>query len=865
MLVIALAGCAPVARMEQPAHPGFIRMEAGKTAGQSFMARFDGLAGVSVYLKPDLGGAGNLVAHLHDSPQDPATLGTAQIALAEVTYPGYYRFEFPAIKRSFNKDYYLEIELEGPGSVRLGYANEFAYLNGAFYQNGLPGDSQAAFQLLYDPAFLLLGLANEGGKWFGWLLQAALLLVVPGWGLLSLLAAWNKRHWAEKLGLSAGVSLALYPVLFLWSGVVGLRPGVYFVWLPPLAGLAILFYGKISSLATTRRFSRKENAFIHRAQLFSFPKFSLPDLLLIVLIALIFAVRLWVIRNMDVPLWGDSYQHAVITQLLVDHGGLFHSWEPYAPYETFTVHYGFSAIAALFVWFSGLAAPAATLLTGQVLNGLAVLALFPLAMRISRGNLWAGIGTVLFAGLLSPQPAFFVNWGRYAQLSGQVILPVALCLLWDALSGGLEPSAGPGSNSQRTWLFSRNSLLQISFAGLAFAGLALHYYRMPIFYATFVLAWLIGWGIPHWRFRLANWIPVVIKGLVIAGFGLLLFLPWATRLMNGNLASAVGAGVASAAPLAELVSDFEVWREITLFSSPILLVFALGGFAASLIRRRWMVAALVLWYLGLVAYMAGKILRLPGANMIQSFAILLGLYIPLSLLAGWLIGQFAGLFIDSSHQGEGDSTKFMHGGVTGLQKPAGRSYQKAGPLAERALAIFLLFLACWGAIRQRDILKPGSFSLATRPDVQAMDWIRANTDSQSRFLVEGYRIYGGSSIVGSDAGWWIPLLAGRPNTIPPQYAILNEVPDAADYTKNAVALVAALEKVSPGSPEGLQWLCRENIAYAYIGQGQGKVGYGASQLFSPEELAQSPAFQQIYHQDRVYIFKFDRRVCGGLQ
>ena len=76
--------------------------------------------------------------------------------------------------------------------------------------------------------------------------------------------------------------------------------------------------------------------------------------------------------------------------------------------------------------------PQAVLWMGQVLNGLAVLALYPLGTRIG-GNRWAGVTAVLIGGLLSPMPMGYVNWGRYTQLAGQAILPAAIWLSWVAL------------------------------------------------------------------------------------------------------------------------------------------------------------------------------------------------------------------------------------------------------------------------------------------------------------------------------------------------------------------------------------------------------------------------------------------------
>jgi len=153
------------------------------------------------------------------------------------------------------------------------------------------------------------------------------------------------------------------------------------------------------------------------------------------------------------------------------------------------------------------------------------------------------------------------------------------------------------------------------------------------------------------------------------------------------------------------------------------------------------------------------------------------------------------------------------------------------------------------------------FALVNRPDIRAMAWIRENVPADARFLVEGFRIYGGRSAVGADAGWWIPLLARRENTMPPQYALLNEAPAESGYSQRVVDLVAHLEKRSPASPEGLARLCEWGITHVYIGQGQGKVGAGAVQLFPPEVLADSPAFRPVYHQDRVWIFALNPEAC----
>ncbi|MCX7856359.1 MAG: hypothetical protein N2556_10425, partial [Anaerolineae bacterium] len=70
-----------------------------------------------------------------------------------------------------------------------------------------------------------------------------------------------------------------------------------------------------------------------------------------------------------------------------------------------------------------------------------------------------------------------------------------------------------------------------------------------------------------------------------------------------------------------------------------------------------------------------------------------------------------------------------------------------------------------------------------------------------------------------------------------------------------------LEEHPPASPEGLSRLCEWSITHAYIGQGQGKVGLGAIQLFAPDDFAGSRAFRLVYHQDRVWVFALEPAAC----
>lgn len=97
--------------------------------------------------------------------------------------------------------------------------------------------------------------------------------------------------------------------------------------------------------------------------------------------------------------------------------------------------------------------------------------------------------------------------------------------------------------------------------------------------------------------------------------------------------------------------------------------------------------------------------------------------------------------------------------------------------------------------------------------------------------------------------------------MPPQYALMNEIPSPPEYSEQVVNLTASLESTGLDTSEGLNIICDQDISHIYIGQGQGKIGSGAQPLFSPQELESSPHYELIYHQDRVYIFSLLPGVC----
>jgi hypothetical protein len=787
LVLFALAGCSPFISQEQPVSTGegTVLLD-GQSIGQTFVARDAGLEGIEVFLTPDAPGIGGIQLHLLASPQSSTNLATATLLLERVTAPGFYRFSFSPQDNSSRQAYYLRLDLQGDGKVRVGRASGDQYLEGALYQNDNSVDAQMSFRLLYEPSRMLSSRLAEAAQGFGVLGIAFYLFMLPGLALLTLWSGSSTLSWAEKVGLAIGLSLALYPLLMLWTSLAQLHLGALYAWLPGLIALGVLIWRnrtwRPSVIASTWR-EWQRTAFW-------------PDFALVVLFGLVFLVRFWVIRSLDVPLWGDSYQHTVIAQLITDNGGLFSSWEPYADIQTFTYHFGFHSIAAVFHWISGLSMPQAVLWSGQILNGLAVLALYPLAMRIS-GNPWAGVVALLLGGLLSTMPMGYINWGRYTQLAGQAILPAAIWLGWEVLQA-----------KQRDWGST-------ALAWIALGGLAVTHYRILIFAALFFVAFFLL-NITKLR--------VVLARTVALGIGAgLLFLPWFVHLFAGKIMLILGTQLSTPAAAASgWTQEYNAVGDIFSYLPTYLWLLLPFSVAWRLWLRDKGVAIFTLWWFLVLLAANPQWLRLPGEGALTNFAVFIAAYIPAGVLigaaAGWLVGKW-----------------------------------------QQTRALVLLFVAVcalglWGARQRLSDINLAQSALVTEPDERAAAWIQENTKPDAVFLVNAFFAYGGSSVVGSDAGWWLPLLARRRTTLPPLNYASEEGPRP-DYREWINALPLEIQTKGISSPQVVALLHQRGITHVYIGQRQGQVNAPGPALLPVEQLLASPNFRSVYHQDRVWVFE----------
>ncbi len=799
LLVLVGAAACSARRPDQVRRSGSILLEPGTPASQTFVARYDGLQAVEVYLETLDDLPETLQVRLWDAGSDaPTPLFQIAFPLPAGIEPGWLALPVELQSDSAGEFFRLEIEPLGNGSLVLGSGAPESYRDGGLVLGGQHFEAQMAFRLGYRTLPALFGLLGEGLLAAGMIALAGVVFVLPGWALLSRLdSGWASRALFERLVLSAGAGLALYPVLFLWTHLAGWNLGGGYLWLPPLAGLV--------SLLLRRRADpgRSENP---KGSTVSFR----PDWMVIGVVALLLFSRLWPLRTLEAGMWGDSVHHTLIARLLLDNGGLFSSWQPYADLTTFTYHFGFHSAAALMAWGAGLPAEKAVLWAGQLVNVLAVLALYPLARKLAaplgaRPARWAGLAAVLLAGFAAPMPAAYTNWGRYTQVAGQAVLLVWMALAVDAFE---RPSIG-----------RRTSILH----GLLLAGLGLTHYRVLIFALLFVFAYamlhLRGPGLLGWVKKLA-WIGVP---------GAVLFLPWFWRVFGGQIMYIVGSQLATpAGQVSQTIENYNRIGDLSVYL-PLWVWWLLPALVLwGALSRDRAVLVIALWG-GLLFLLAnpGR-LGLPGAGAVNNFAVLIAAYMPAALLVGLAAGHIR-------HGWDGRLPSF------------------STPLG--ALPVLLVLAAAgWGAIGQIRLVRPAGHSLVTRPDVLAAGWIRENTPADALFLVNAFEAGSGTTAAGSDAGWWLPLLAGRKITMPPFIYIAEQNLDP-EYGARLLALTAAVNRDGPDDPGVKRMLSDWGVSHVYIGQLQGSVN-SRGQAIDPSSLEASLEFELVYQQDRVWIFTF---------
>jgi hypothetical protein len=628
------------------------------------------------------------------------------------------------------------------------------------------------------------------------LVALAALLALPGWVVLAATGLWRDAPRRQRWSLAAGLSLAFWPALLYAARALlpGLTFGPYKVgaFLALCAGIIVWRYRFAPFPATGGRTAATSG---------QTPDSSDPGLrgdwpVLVVLAATLFT-RLWVLRDHPYPAWSDSLHHTLLTQLTATGGRLPADMMPYAPVPLEMYHLGLYALTAAAQWMGQVPAHQALLWTAQVVNALGVVGVFlVLDRRVGRLGALAGAA---YVGLLSHQPAFYVNWGRFTQVAAQAVLPVAWLLTWEAVEAW-----GQSGKRARLWL--------VLAAGLLNGAVFLLHFRVAAFYVA-LLAVSAAWWL--WRARRggARQVRASLAGLAAVGVASLLVAAPAL-----GPALSVYAMRAATPISAESALDDQRYYAYPLSTIPILaahgwLLLLVGGATLyGLLRRLPLVGLMLAWIVALWAVGSAYRLGQPLLNVTNLGAILIMLYLPFGIIVGTVVEDAAAR----------------------LRLPRATQVVTA--------AILLLGLVV-GLGRIRGI-EPYRY-FVTEADVAAMDWIRRETPVDARFAINTY-VWRSDLPHGTDGGYWIPYFTGRETTA---QTMLFSLADRS--FRDAVEAQSRAAEHLMATPAAVAELRALGVDYVYIG----KQGHFAAPGLTDAVLRSTPGTEQMFARDGVSIWR----------
>jgi hypothetical protein len=774
------------------------------TLGQSFVSRRPSLNGINIWLTriPSITGdsslqnADSLSVSLYLAPGDPKPVFSSTIAIPPKGEKLPLTITIPGQKNPAGQSYYLVLG-NSSGTIQINGRLEDAYSLGQAYHNSQPFDADIAFRLTYDYGFTALLSDFTSSLKSLWLIFPLLaVLWLPGWLLLDISNLRLQYDFGEQISISFGLSLALIPVLMLWTSVLKLR------WTSRAEYIAVgflvaLLIARIARHVVTGQHNKlRSDDHSNGTSLVSRPKDTRSGVLISPALILIFlaslALRLIMVRDLATPAWVDSVHHALLTRLIMENGAYPSTYQPYLDIATSSYHPGFHSIAVAFTWLSQLDLPRSLLVLGQVMNAMCVFMVYLFTKTLTRNRV-AGLFAAMTTGFLTPMPAYYTSWGRYTELSGLLLLPVVLALL-HPLSKGSSPK-------EKIWT--------IVLGALTGGGLFMVHYRVLAFLACLIIAYSIFYIIRKKDLQEIRAFRMFLLIISMSALGIMLVLPWFMRAFSTSLLPYVNTTITASVPYFQ---DFS-WSFLTSALGKYSLVLAGLGLVWGIIQRKSYAFMLVMWIILLFFLSNLAALKLPGGGLISNASVEIMLFIPLSILAGYFIQQLLNYWTDLLPSW----------------------------LALPFIAMIVLltgYVSMLGTRQLIPILNPVTI-LSRSADVRAMDWVEKNIPKDETVAINpfawGYGLY-----AGNDGGYWISPLAGRPTLPPPVlYGLGQDAAQISDLSRQVINMA--------NDPAALwDFLKSHHVQYVFLGARGG--------ILSSQRLSLSDLFVQLYHQDGVWIF-----------
>ena len=617
------------------------------------------------------------------------------------------------------------------------------------------------------------------------------LVLIPGWGIISLSNYWRKWDTLQRWFLAICFSIAFWPILYYSSRFIfpSLRIGINKL-------LVLLSFFVVLIVINFRKNWKEQFVFGDKAWI------------VLGILFLTLSTRLIVAYQNPYLAGDDPLHHSIITNLVATTGKLPYTLLPFDSANLNHYHLGLYAMTGPLQLLTGIEPDQSLLWFSQFLNGICGVGVFLfLDRKVSRQSAILGM---LSVGLFSVFPSWFVNWGRFTQLSAQTILLPAVLVTWEALT----------SITDGKQILNRKTIFELLLASFLDAAVCLLHFRVAVFMLALILIICVS------ELLNAKRDPSKIKILLgrIFLIGLItavIILPTLKAGLESYIDQRV-VQVSSSQGESLLtdqwyysVGDTDTWK-LTQKSSPFLALGLMGVFAGLLSKKNKKLSQIVLvWLLCLIGFSQLYRLNIYVLAFTNITAILLILYLPIGI--GW------GILWNTIF--EEIELRFL--------------------TQIRTIAIVLLVLTSVITyyFRINDFEPHRAFM--TDADKTAMEWIKANTNQDAVFGINT-NFLNPTMPYGTDAGYWLPVYAERQTTA---LTLLSSLSDDYQFYLERSKTIPEFYKTGDLSP-----LCAYGIDYLYSGA---KDPLGSADL--TEKIGTQSGVSLIYDRDGVKIYKICER------
>ncbi len=157
-------------------------------------------------------------------------------------------------------------------------------------------------------------------------------------------------------------------------------------------------------------------------------------------------------------------------------------------------------------------------------------------------------------------------------------------------------------------------------------------------------------------------------------------------------------------------------------------------------------------------------------------------------------------------------------------------------------ALFVAGWSIWGYDLSSNIVNSVTV-LVTAPDIEALDWVAANTPTDARFLINT-TYWQNNNYRGVDGGGWLLPYSGRWSLVPTVFYGFS--PDK-DNVRQLIQWGKAASTLTTCDAAFWDLVDEANLNYLYIREGTGSL--------QADGLAGCDGISEIYHNDQVDIFQ----------